>query len=132
EKRRLLRTLSAAGVAIDRPFARLAARQRRLVLDGRGERPGLLGLLRRALAEDDGVELDEFTREQPCSACSGRRLNPRARAVRLQGRTIGDFTTLPVADADQAIRSLRFEGREAAIAEGPLKEILPRLGFLAR
>ncbi|HJQ85167.1 MAG TPA: excinuclease ABC subunit UvrA, partial [Candidatus Binatia bacterium] len=61
-----------------------------------------------------------------------RRLNPRARAVRLQGRTIADLTALPVADAEAALRAFTFDARDAAIAAGPMKEIVPRLGFLAQ
>src|SRR5207245_1776707 len=101
-------------------------------LEGSAELPGALAVLRQALAAEDGPALDEFTTERPCAACGGQRLNPRARAVRLSGRTIAELTALPVSDAERAIGALRFEGREAAVAEGPLKEILPRLGFLAQ
>src|SRR5262249_2210581 len=62
EKRRLLRSLSAARVPTDRPFARLTARQRQLVLEGRPGRPGLLAVLREALVEAEGADVDEFTR----------------------------------------------------------------------
>jgi len=131
-KRRLLRALAAAGVPLDRPVARLGARHRRLVLEGSAELPGALTVLRQALAAEDGAALGEFTAERPCAACGGQRLNPRARAVRLAGRTIAELTALPVSDAERAIGALHFEAREAAVAEGPLKEILPRLGFLAQ
>src|SRR3989441_3562880 len=114
------------------PVARLPARQRRLVVEGSGEFPGALAALREALAAEDGLGLHEFTTERPCAACGGQRLNPRARAVRLAGQTISELTALPVSDAERAIGALRFEAREAAVAEGPLKEILPRLGFLAQ
>src|SRR5207249_2092252 len=120
EKRRLLRALAAAGVPLERPVARLSARQRRLVLEGSGELPGALAVLREALGAEEGPGLDEFTTEQPCAACGGQRLNPRARAVRLAGRTIAELTALPVSDAERAIGALRFEGREGAAAEGPL------------
>jgi excinuclease ABC subunit A len=131
-KRRLLRALQAAGVPLDRPVGRLGARQRRLVLDGAGGTAGVLAVVRDALAAADGDGLDGFTVEQPCPACAGLRLNPRARAVRLAGRRITDFMALPVVDAERAMRALRFGTREAAIADGPLKEIVPRLGFLAQ
>src|SRR5205814_267966 len=131
-KRRLLRALAAAGVPLDRPVARLGARHRRLVLEGSAELPGALTVLRQALAAEDGAALGEFTAERPCAACGGQRLNPRARAVRRAGRTIAELTARPVSDAERAIGALRFEAREAAVAEGPLKEILPRLGFLAQ
>src|SRR5207253_118784 len=111
----------AAGVPLDRPVARLGARHRRLVLEGSAELPGALTVLRQALAAEDGAALGEFTAERPCAACGGQRLNPRARAVRLAGRTIAELTALPVSEAERAVG-----------AEGPLKEILPRLGFLAQ
>src|SRR6185295_8453252 len=63
-------------------------------------------------------------------SCAGRRLNPRALAVRVQGHTIADLAALPVSDAERVIGALSFAEREAAIADGPLKEILPRLRFL--
>ncbi len=132
ERRRLLRALAATGVPLDRPVARLATRQRRLVLEGSAGRPGVLGVLRQALAAEDGPTLEEFTVERPCTACAGRRLNPRARAVRLGGHTITELTALAVSDAERVISALRFTAREAAVAEGPLKEIRPRLGFLAQ
>jgi len=131
-KRRLLHALTAARVPLDRPAARLSARQRRLVLEGDGARPGALALLREALAAVEDGALAEFTSERACADCQGLRLNARARAVRLQGGTITELTALPVSDAERAIRGLRFGAREAAIAEGPLKEIIPRLRFLAQ
>ncbi|TMB03306.1 MAG: excinuclease ABC subunit A, partial [Deltaproteobacteria bacterium] len=129
EKRRLLRTLAAAGVPLDRPVAKLGARQRRAILDGNDR---ALAVLRQRLEAGDGSDLGAFTTERPCEACGGERLNPRARAVRLNGQRIAEFTRLAVADAERAVRALRFGTRDAAIAEGALKEILPRLGFLAQ
>jgi excinuclease ABC subunit A len=128
EKRQLLRTLAAAGVPLDRPFARLSARHRHRVLEGE---EGALARLRAALAADPGG-LAEFVAERPCETCGGRRLNARALAVRLAGEPITAFTALSVHEAEEAIGRLRFGARDAAIAEGPLREILPRLRFLAQ
>ncbi|TMA56306.1 MAG: excinuclease ABC subunit A [Deltaproteobacteria bacterium] len=129
EKRRLLRTLAAAGVPLDRPVAKLAARHRRAILDGND---GALAVLRQRLEAGDGGDLDAFTVERPCVECAGERLNPRARAVRLNGRRIAEFTQLAVADAERAVRALRFNARDTTVAEGALKEIVPRLGFLGQ
>src|SRR5439155_1643524 len=129
EKRRLLRTLAAAGVPLDRPVAKLGARQRRAILDGNDR---ALAVLRQRLEAGDGGDLGAFTTERPCEACGGERLNPRARAVRLNGHRIAEFTRLAVTDAERAVRALRFGTGDAAIADGALKEILPRLGFLGR
>jgi excinuclease ABC subunit A len=131
-RRRLLARLRKAGVPLDRPFGRLGVRQRRLALEGDGREPGALAIVCEALDGDAGVDLEAFAIERPCGACAGTRLNPRARAVRLQGHRITDLLALPIADAQPAVAGLRFGAREAAIAEGALKEIVPRLRFLAQ
>ncbi len=132
ERTRLLRALAAAGVPLDRPLGRLGVRQRRVVFEGAGDTPGALTVLGRLLAAEDGPALDQFTVERACDACQGERLNPRARAVRLAGHTIAGLTALPVDEAEPTIRAVRFTDREATIADGALKEILPRLRFLAQ
>src|SRR5204862_450442 len=71
EKRRLLRMLAAAGVPLDRPVVRLAARHRRAILEGND---GALAVLRARLADGDD-DLGAFTVEAPCDACAGERLN---------------------------------------------------------
>jgi excinuclease ABC subunit A len=132
EKRRLLRALAQAGVPLDRAVGRLSARQRALLLEGRPGVPGTLATLARLLREGTAPQLDEFTTERACADCGGERLNARARHVRVQGHTISALTALAVTDAERAVGALRFAAREAAIAEGAIKEILPRLRFLDR
>jgi len=123
DKRRLLTTLRTAGIPLDRPVDRLTARQRRTVETRAAD------ALRAALADDPGG-LEDFTVERPCRGCGGTRLNPRARAVRLQGHALTDLTRLPVTDASRVIADLRFGARERPIVEGLLREIGPRLAFL--
>ena len=128
EKRALLRRLATAGVPLDRPFGRLAARHRTRVLQGDD---GVLARLAAASAEDD-AGLDEFLAERPCTECHGQRLNARARAVRIAGEPITAYTALAVGDAERALGALEFGTRELAIAEGPMREIVPRLRFLGQ
>jgi excinuclease ABC subunit A len=123
QKRQLLQALRAAKLPLDRPVERLSARQRRTALDRTA------AALREALA-DDPTGLEDFTVEEPCTACGGTRLNPRARAVRVQGHGLADLTALPVTDAARAIGAMRFGARDRPVAEGPLREIGPRLAFL--
>src|SRR5439155_7826412 len=66
------------------------------------------------------------------AACDGTRLNPRARAVRVRGHTIAALGALSIDEAARVVGGLRFGAREQAIAEGPLREILPRLRFLGQ
>jgi excinuclease ABC subunit A len=71
-----------------------------------------------------------------CGECQGARLNPIARAVRLQGfgsgpgRTIVDISNDSVEAALAWVQKLRLRGREAEIARDILPEIRERLKFL--
>jgi excinuclease ABC subunit A len=129
EKKRLLRSFASAGVRTNVPVGKLSARQRRRVLEGAKDDPGLADTIG-TLAEE--WELSDFFREQTCEACEATRLAPRSRAVRLAGHAYGDVARLPVSDATQLVGGLQFGAREAAVAEGPLREIAPRLAFLER
>jgi excinuclease ABC subunit A len=118
-------------IALRTPYAKLSAAQRRAFFDGNGA-PGLLHVLQELLLEDDDVAagLTDLLGERPCRTCGGRRLNARAQAVRVLGRSIWEVAADSVADARRAIAGYTFAAREAAIADNILKEILPRLQFL--
>ena len=85
--------------------------------------------------EESWFEWQEGKREL-CGDCQGARLNPIARAVRLQGfgsnqgRTITDVSNASVEAAQQWLKRLRLRGREAEIARDILPEIRERLKFL--
>ena len=106
--------------------------------NGRGvlEQPfeGVLNNLERRLREtqSDGVrkELEECMASQPCPHCHGDRLSDIARAVTVGGMSIAGFCRLPVTEALKFMNDLTLEGAKAVIAEGILKEIRARLGFL--
>ncbi len=106
--------------------------------NGRGvlEQPfeGVLNNLERRLREtqSDGVrkELEECMASQPCPHCHGDRLSDIARAVTVGGMSIAGFCRLPITEALKFMNDLTLEGAKAVIAEGILKEIRARLGFL--
>ncbi|MGD8453026.1 MAG: excinuclease ABC subunit UvrA [Phycisphaerae bacterium] len=79
----------------------------------------------------------------PCVACHGGRLRPDASAVRLggpaspddsrtngTGRTIVEVCEMPLRDAAEFFRTLKFDTRQRQIAGEVLKEIRDRLQFL--
>ena len=89
--------------------------------------------------------LEPLMRSMPCPDCQGARLNPRARAVRVGGRTIVQVGSLPIgqvsrffdaladqpaADLDPAEAPTPLDALSRTIAEELLKEIRGRLGFL--
>ncbi|MEA3189366.1 MAG: excinuclease subunit, partial [Chthoniobacter sp.] len=75
--------------------------------------------------------LDEGEAVQ-CPFCKGARLNPIARNVRLQGITIGDFTSRSVRAAADSLTALRFENSQDIIARDIVPEITQRLNFMAK
>lgn len=85
--------------------------------------------------EESWYEWQEGKREI-CPDCSGARLNPIARAVRLVvgpklAPNIDSFANMPVEEAAGFFHKLKFKGREAMIARDILPEISERLKFLS-
>ena len=82
----------------------------------------------------DTQESDEEPAPEPicCPVCAGQRLNPTALAVRLEKRSIADFTALSVVDAEREVEKLRFGKKEEAIARDLLPELKSRLRFLGK
>ena len=67
---------------------------------------------------------------QTCQACRGERLRPESRAVRVKGRTIADYTNLPLAEVVGVLAAIELSAREELVAGRVLREIRDRLGFL--
>ena len=62
--------------------------------------------------------------------CHGKRLRPESLAVKVNGMSIADFTSLPIARALEAARDIKLTGRELTIAGRIAHEITERLEFL--
>jgi len=93
------------------------------------------GLLLRGFDEEQTGEetiWNDWQQEEPqvCDACHGTRLNPVARAVRWQDRSITDIAALSVREAQIFFAGVGLKGREAQIARDILKEIRSRLDFM--
>ncbi len=75
--------------------------------------------------------LDEGEAE-PCPTCAGARLNDIARHVRVQSRTIDEFTGLSVRGGLDMLGKLKFSGSQKQIAEDIVPEIEQRLTFMGK
>jgi excinuclease ABC subunit A len=122
-----------------------APRDERVVIGYRHERgentytatfEGLVSNLERRYRETESdyikTELEKFMVSRPCPTCGGKKLQPGALAVRIDGRNISDVAALSVTDALAWVVRLPalITDRERAIARLVLKEIAARLGFL--
>jgi excinuclease ABC subunit A len=94
---------------------------------------GLVPNLRRRYEAGTWVEqegLEPYRALRPCPSCQGARLKPQSRAVRVKGRTLTEYVTLPISEALQVFESLQLTERETLIASRILREIRDRLRFL--
>ena len=126
------------------PFAKQTKQvQEEIVAGGKG-RGAFVGLvpylkeLAQAGDENSANQLDELMTEVACAACQGRRLNPRAQAVKVAGTTIWEVASYSVDEARGYFAKLDLDhsddataARDRAVSDKVLKEIQQRLNFLA-
>ena len=94
---------------------------------------GLIPNLRRRYEEGtwlDQENLEPYRSLRPCPTCAGERLKAQSLAVRVKGRTISEFVTLPISEAVHVFDTVELSDRESLIASRILKEIRDRLHFL--
>jgi excinuclease ABC subunit A len=75
-------------------------------------------------------EPDRDRDEAPCPACGGSRLRPEALAVRIDGRSIHDLSSMAVSDLLSVVRSLPVAAALEPIARPLITEIAARLAYL--
>jgi excinuclease ABC subunit A len=150
-RRQLMEQLGIDG---EKPWRRLTARQRRILLHGADGRKfkikwenrsgqghfdvtweGVIPRLMRRFKEtkSEGMKrwYGQFIANTRCTTCQGGRLRPESAAVRVGDHTIVDVSALTVDGARELFRTLRLEGAAKEIATEVLKEIRSRLDFLA-
>ena len=67
------------------------------------------------------------SRQRSARPDHGTRLNPVALAVKFEGRSIGETTAMSVDEALKTMRAIKLKGRDKAIGEDAVKEIISRL-----
>jgi len=77
-------------------------------------------------------ELQKFMRISPCPSCRGKRLNPKALAVKVGGKSIIDITDMSISEEIKFFTGLELTEKQKEIARQVLKEIKSRLAFLSR
>jgi excinuclease ABC subunit A len=123
------------------PFEDLPPKHQHILVYGppKGEGPrtgfhGILAYLRDSTEEarSDGYReyMMNFMSASPCPVCRGKRLRPESLAVKIGGLSIAEFTALPLNRALSAAINLKFNAREALVADRIKHEIVERLEFL--
>jgi len=95
---------------------------------------GALDWLRERLddapSEKIRVALEELVSPSVCQLCEGRRLRSDSLSVKVGGRGIAEYTSIPIEDAVSAFSQVKLNSREEQIAGTILREIKNRLTFL--
>ncbi len=95
---------------------------------------GIVNNLTRRYAETQSQsirsEIEESMSETSCPLCGGKRLKDIALAVTVFGKSIYEFTQMPVTDALEFMRSASVSEKDRKIADRILREIRERLQFL--
>ncbi|MGD0640232.1 MAG: excinuclease ABC subunit UvrA, partial [Roseiarcus sp.] len=155
-----LQTLEALGrhykFRLDAPWSSLPEKAREVILYGSGDEDvrfayddglrsyevkkpfeGVVKNLERRYRETESEwsreEIERFMTATPCEACQGFRLKPEALAVKIDGKHIGEISTLSVKAAIEWARELprALDPKRNEIAHRILKEIGDRLTFLS-
>jgi excinuclease ABC subunit A len=132
--------VQAYGFDLSTPFEKFPDKIQNLLLNGEPQRGGKLGFLGilgylkqnlEASTSDTYREyLLDFMSATECFVCHGKRLRPESLAVKVNGMSIADFTSLPIARALGTARSIKLAGRDLMIAGRIAHEITERLEFL--
>ncbi len=155
-----LQTLEALGrhykFRLDAPWSSLPEKARDVILNGSGaeevrfayddglrsyevKKPfeGVVKNLERRYRETESEwsreEIERYMTATPCEACQGFRLKPEALAVKIDGKHIGEVSTLSVKAAIDWAHDLprALDSQRNEIAHRILKEIGDRLTFLS-
>lgn len=74
--------------------------------------------------------MGQYMTELPCPACKGKRLNPQALSVKVNGLDIAELSRLSVTDSIAFFKDLKLGKNDTDIARPILKEVCDRLDFL--
>jgi len=137
EARRRLLMDTALRLKIDpqRPWSRLKAADRALLLTGKSGRyvgiiPFLKGLEEKRYKQYIRVFLRQYQLALTCPDCHGTRLNPHALAVRVGGETIAEVAARPVGALRGWLNALALGPQRQAVAQLVIDQLEARLRYL--
>jgi excinuclease ABC subunit A len=132
--RRLRETGREVGLRWDVPYRDLPARHRAMIERGGHGFHGIDGFFRRLEKKSYKLHirvfLSRYRAYRPCATCGGKRLNPEALAVRVDGHDLASVLSWPIVDTRRWVDGLSPSRGGAMLAEPILVELRRRLRFL--
>ena len=134
ERSALLQLAGRRGEDPDLPWRELPEEFRQELLHGSEDFEGVFPFLRdrerKRYKQYIRVFLRQYQRPRTCPSCGGARLRPEARNVRVDDRTLDEVAALTVDRLAAWLSDVRLSPFEAKVAEGVLRELRDRVGFL--
>jgi excinuclease ABC subunit A len=128
------RAARAKGIPLDVPYFRLAPEERRWLLEGDEDFPGIRGffdyLERKKYKLHVRVFLSRYRGYTLCPECQGGRLRREALHVLLDGKSITEVCRMSIQEAYPFFNEVRLSPEQQAVADKVLEEIRSRLKFL--
>jgi len=132
--RELIREARKRGIPTNLPFRQLKPEHQQFVLEGGDGYYGVKGFFEWLEAKKYKVQvrvlLSRYRKYVSCPACKRTRLNEKANAIKIQGKSIGDFNALTVKQACEFLESLKLDPYQQKVGEKLIQEIKNRLRFL--
>ncbi len=137
-----------AGLRIDSPYKKLPEKIKKDFFDGvrtkvpmrlyrrtsrqvwNGVTQFLKGRMHSANSEKVRTALEQLVSPVKCSECEGHRLRRDSLAVKIGGRGIGEYVSVPIEDSHKLFEKIKLNERDDKIAGLVLREIRSRLNFL--
>ncbi|MBI1746930.1 MAG: excinuclease ABC subunit UvrA [Acidobacteria bacterium] len=124
------------GLPLEAPFKSLSPEHQRWIIEGYDGFPGIAGffadLEKLKYRMEIRIFISHYRGYNRCSSCNGERLRPEARAVRVNGKRIGEIGQMTIEAAAQFFDITDWSEGERQIADRILFEIRHRLHLLLR
>jgi excinuclease ABC subunit A len=131
-----LRDMSAElKIPMLKPWRDLTERQRRVVMEGEGDWPGIRGyfewLETKRYKVQARIQIARYRGYTNCPDCDGDRLTGDARHVRVGGRTITELWRMNVEELRAWFAEVALGKQDAQTVERALREVRARLDYLS-
>jgi len=136
EMNKLLEFARKNGVNIKTPYKNLSSKAKTLLFEGADDFPGIYGHFR-YLEEKNyklhvRVFLSKYRTAFPCPNCGETKLRKEALWVKIDGKSISEFTSISVRELAMLFDKLRISQYEAELAKEIIRQIKSRIDFLVK
>ncbi len=151
-KKALTKLAKNYGFTLDTPYNKIPLEARRVLMNGEqgngiiapnlnqyctnkdmlfmGIIPDLLRRFQESQSEYVKEEIYKLMSEDTCPECLGKRLNPSALSIKIDGKSIADVCDMSISKIYSFIKGLKLSKTDKTIAESIVNEICGRLSFL--